>query len=107
MDEAFGVHVDGPVQIVADVPLGPLGLLVEAPEAVPIALVVPGEGGVEVRSYPGYQVLEGLVGDSPNLPSPSGLRSNPPDVLSGAGGQVLRQSGPLPFAKSHWVVQGQ
>tara|TARA_B100001765_G_scaffold167335_1_gene110523 strand:+ start:519 stop:698 length:180 start_codon:yes stop_codon:yes gene_type:complete len=59
VDEAFGIHVDGPVQVVADVPLGPLGLLVEASEAVPVALVVPGEGGVEVRSYPGYKVLEG------------------------------------------------
>ena len=107
MDEAFGVYVDGPVQIVADVPLGPLGLLVEASEAVPVALVVPGEGGVELRAYPSYQVLESLVGDSPNLPRPPVLRSNPPDVLLDSGGQVVRQSGPLPFVKGHCAFQNR
>jgi len=53
VNETFGVYVDGPVQVVADVPLGSFGLLVEASEAVPTALVVPGEGGVELCWYPG------------------------------------------------------
>ena len=39
VNDTFGVYVDGPVKIVANVPLGPLGLLVEP---------IQGEGGVIV-----------------------------------------------------------